>query len=631
MDNYISYDNFDFSVSPLDDFYRYVNGNWIKKNKIPSDYTKWGSFEILNESNSKKLNELILSSNGKFAILKKSYEEYINFNKRDKLGKSPLQPIINELEKCKSNDEIWNYICKNFKLGIFNLFHFFGSEDSKDSDNVVPHFFSGGIGLPDRDYYFNEDKEEHRNKYLIYLQNCLKLYENKKYDLSFMLDFEKKLAEKIYTNVEKRNPEKRYNKFNLKEFKKQNNLDWNKFFEYNYKNIKYFIVDNPSFFIELSKLLTETSTDKLKIIMKVNIISKFSSYLSTQFYDNKFEFSRKFLAGQKNKKEIWKRGVSFTDGYLGELLGERYVEKHFSKKSKEKMTQLVDYLILALGNRINDLTWMSTETKKKAIEKLKNIRYKIGYPDKWRSFNKLNLDKCNNLIEIIFEFYKFDYEYDISRFYKKIDKDRWEMSAHTVNAYFHPLRNEIVFPAGILQKPFFDLNADDAINFGAIGTVIGHELTHGFDDKGRLYDSKGNLTNWWTKDDEENFKKKTKYFIDQYNNENVNGELTLGENLADHGGVKISFYALQEKLKDDFLLNQKISGLSSQERFFLSYSNIWKGIVTKEEYEKRLITDVHSPNEFRVNTTLANIPEFHMTFSTLPSNKMFRENPEQIW
>ena len=295
------------------------------------------------------------------------------------------------------------------------------------------------------------------------------------------------------------------------------------------------------------------------------------------------------------------------------------------------MTQLVDYLILALGNRINDLTWMSTETKKKAIEKLKNIRYKIGYPDKWRSFNKLNLDKCNNLIEIIFEFYKFDYEYDISRFYKKIDKNRWEMSAHTVNAYFHPLRNEIVFPAGILQKPFFDLNADDAINFGAIGTVIGHELTHGFDDKGRLYDSNGNLTNWWTKDDEENFKKKTKYFIDQYNNENVNGELTLGENLADHGGVKISFYALQEKLKDDFLLNQKISGLSSQERFFLSYSNIWKGIVTKEEYEKRLITDVHSPNEFRVNTTLANIPEFHMTFSTLPTNKMFRENPEQIW
>ena len=325
MDNYINYDNFDFSVNPLDDFYRYVNGNWIKNNKIPDDYTKWGSFEILNESNSKKLNELILSSKGKFKILNQSYEEYINFKKRDKLGKAPIQSKIIELEKCKNNNEIWDYICKNFYLGLFNLFHFFGSEDSKDSDIVVPHFFSAGLGLPDRDYYFNEDKKEHREKYLTYLQKCLKLYENKKYDLSFILNFETELAEKIYTNVERRKPEKRYNKLTLNEFKKQNNLDWDKFFKYNYKNIKYFIVDNPIFFIQLGKLFKNTSTENLKIILKTNIISTFSPYLSTEFYDNKFEFTRKFLAGQKNKKELWKRGVSFVDGYLGELLGEKYV------------------------------------------------------------------------------------------------------------------------------------------------------------------------------------------------------------------------------------------------------------------------------------------------------------------
>lgn len=631
MSNYINYDNFDFSVNPLDDFYKYTNGNWLKNNKIPDDYTKWGTFEVLNEENSKKLKNIITSSKGKFIILKEAYDEYINFKKRDKLGKLPIQEKINELEKCKDNNMIWVFICRNYKLGLLNLFHLFGSEDSKNSDIVIPHFFSGGIGLPDRDYYFNKDKKEHRRKYLEFLQNCIKLYDGKKLDLEFIISFETELAEKLYTNVERRDPKKRYNKFNINEFIKKTNLDWKTFFNYNFKNIQNFIVDNPSFFSKFGEIFNNMPTEKLKIILKVNILSNYSSYLSTEFYDNKFEFSRKFLAGQKNKKELWQRGVNFVDGYLGEFLGEKYVEIYFSKKSKNKMEELVFYLISTLKNRINELTWMSPETKEKAFDKLSNIKYKIGYPSKWRSFDKLNFSKCNNLIEMIFEVHKFNFEHDMSRFYKKVDKHRWEMSAHAVNAYFHPLRNEIVFPAGILQKPFFDVNADDAYNFGGIGSVIGHELTHGFDDKGRLYDSNGNLNNWWTKSDEDKFKIKSKYFINEYNKVNVNGEFTLGENLADHGGVKISYYALEQKLKDEFLLNSKIDGLSYHERFFISYSNIWKSLITEEEYNKRLLTDVHSPNEYRVNITLSNIPEFHMTFGTMPHNKMYRKNPEQIW
>lgn len=631
MDNYINYCDFDFNVNPLDDFYSYVNGNWIKNNKIPNDYSKWSSFEILREDNLSKLHKIILNSKGKYKILGQLYNEYINVKKRNNIKAKPIKYIIDEISSLKNKDDLWNYYCINYKKGFFNLFYLIASEDAKNSDYVVPHIYAGGLGLPDREYYFSEDKKEHRKKYIEYLENCYKLYFGKNVNMSFILNFEKDLAEKTYTNVQKRNPNIRYNKFTSNEFQKKTNLNWNLFFKNNFKNIKYFIVDNPDYFLELSKLINKYSLDQIKIILQVSVISNFSSYLSDDFYDNKFNFSRKFLSGQTQKKDLWKRAVNFVDNNLGDLLGESYSKKYFSQKSKEKMDLLVKYLINSMKERLLNLDWMTEPTKKKAIEKLKSIHTKIGYPDKWRSYDKINFDKSNNLIEMILIVIEFEFNFDMNRIYKNIDKNRWEMSAHEINAYFHPLRNEIVFPCGILQSPFFNVNADDAINFGGIGCIIGHELTHAFDDKGSLYDKNGNLNNWWSDIDMNKFKQKTKYFIEEYNKNGVNGKLTLGENLADHGGVKVSYYALKQKLIDDYSLNKSISGLNQYERFFISYSSIWKCNIKDSEYKKRLITDVHSPNKYRVNTVLSSIPEFHLTFFTLPINDMYRKKPEQMW
>ena len=637
MSNNLLYNN---KYLPQEDFYRYVNAKWMSENKIPNKYSKWGTFEIINQENLKRLNIILKSINcydKKYYKLKQLYNSYMDKNNLEKLDSSPIDKYINEIDKCNCKADIWKLLAKHYKYGNFSFFSFYPNEDAKNSKLVIPYIYSAGLGLPDRDYYFDKDKNKIRKKYLEYLESCWYLYYSKKKNLNHLLDLEIKLADKTYTNVQKRDPNKMYNKMSINELKQICNLDWDKYFSmFIIRDIPYLIVDNKEFYKMFYKLWNKLDINIWKDWMKCKVISRFSNLMSKRFYDNKFNFYNKFLSGQIESKPRWERAVSLVDNNFGELLGQLYVEKYFPESSKNKILDLVNNLKKELKDRILNLDWMSDKTKKKALKKYCVFKSKIGYPDKWRDFSKINFTNNDSLIEMILKINCFDFDYEMKRLFKPTDLSRWEMNPQTINAYFHPLKNEIVFPAGILQKPFFDPNADDAINYGGIGTIIGHEMTHSFDDKGSKFDHNGNLNNWWTKEDKDKFDNKAKYFIKEYdklkvNSKNVNGKLTLGENLADHGGVKISFYALQRALNKKNQINKIINCETQNQRFFRSWAIIWRCNIRPKESLLRLKTDVHSPNEFRVNATLANIPEFHRTYNVKPGDKMYRKNPVQMW
>jgi len=637
MEKVLNLDNFDNTVRPNDDFNKYVNGNWMINNPIPKKYSKWGSFEELHEENLKRLKSIIGEVDNNdcdFLKLKRIYDEFMNTNKLEELDSSCIDVYIKRISNCDNKAELWKLLGEYNKLGLVSIFGFFASEDAKNSTKVVPYLYSGGLGLPDRDYYFDDDKKEIRKEYLEYLENTWELYHMQGKRLNHVIKLENKLAEVTLTRVEKRDPHRIYNKMTVNELKEICNLDWDSYFaKLIIRELPYLIVENPTFYEKLYDFWNTCDLETWKDYLKVKIISNFSNYMSDRFFQNKFNFYSKILSGQKEAKPRWERGVGVVNSNLGELLGKKYVEKHFPQSSKEKMVKMVKNLQDELEHRIkNEISWMSQETKEKALNKNKVFKAKIGYPDKWRDYNELVFTENDNLIDLLLKVQVFEFEYEMDRLYKPTDKNRWEMDPHTINAYFHPLKNEIVFPAGILQKPFFNPEADDAINYGAIGTVIGHEMTHSYDDQGSKFDHEGNLNNWWTEEDKKLFDVKAKYYIDEYgsftvNGKNVNGELTLGENLADHGGVKIAYHALKKQLDD----NKKIAGFTPFERFFISWANVWKSNVRPEEADRRIITDPHSPNEWRINGTLANIPEFHETFNIKEGDSMYRKNPVQLW
>ena len=625
---------------PQEDFNKFVNAKWMLENKIPNKYTKWGTFEILHQENLNRLNKIIKSinvSNKKYYKLKQLYIEYMNKNKLEKLDSSPIDKYIDEVNLCNSKSDMWKLLAKHYKYGSFAIFSFYPNEDAKNSKLVIPYLYSGGIGLPDRDYYFDKDKKEIKEKYLQYLESCWCLYFKEDKNLDHILELETKFAEKTYTNIQKRDPNIMYNKMSINELKQICNLDWQSYFSILIiRDIPYLIVDNIEFYKLFFSLWKKLDICVWKDWMKCKIISNFSYYMSKRFYKNKFNFFNKFLSGQIEPKPRWERAVSTVDTYFGELLGQIYVEKYFPESSKIKMLDLVNNLKKEMKYRLLNLDWMSDQTKKKALKKLSVFRSKIGYPDKWIDFSKINFLKSDSLIEMIVKINCFNFDNEMKRLFKPTDLTRWEMDPQTINAYFHPLRNEIVFPAGILQKPFFDPDADDALNYGGIGTIIGHEMTHSFDDKGSKFDHNGNLKNWWTKKDKDKFDAKAKYFIKEYDklkvhSKNVNGKLTLGENLADHGGVKISFYALKRVLKKKNQINKIINCETQNERFFKSWAIIWRSNIRCKEALNRLKIDVHSPNEWRINATLANITEFHETYNVKPGDKMYRKNPIQMW
>lgn len=643
--------NFDFNVRPQDDFNLFVNGTWLKNNEIPSKYTRWGTFEQLHEENLDKIKNLIQNSKGEYEKVNILYSAAMNENRLNLENDIPVKKYINLLSQCSNKKELWSTVCNLYVKGLSGIFGLYPEEDAKNSELVVPYIGSGGLGLPDRDYYFDEDKSDIREKYKTYLINLLNLYykDTNINEVNDVYNLEEKLAEKIYTRVQKRDPELNYHKITISELKQIIDLDWDTYLNTvtNGKKLEYVILDNPEYYKQVKKLWDSLSLDTWKKYFIIKVLRGSSSYLNDEYINLKFDFYNKTLSGQKELKPRWERAISMVNSDLGELVGRLYVEKHFTPEAKIKMTDMVARLNKELQKRIMNLSWMSDETKKKAMLKNDAFRAKIGYPDEWRDFSSLNLSKEDSLLDLSLKCSEFNHFYEMERLFKPSDPNRWEMDPHTINAYFHPLKNEIVFPAGILQSPFFDVNAEDAINYGAIGTVIGHEMTHSYDDMGRKFDHNGNLNNWWTDEDLSKFTEKAKYYIDEFgsyksNDTNLNGELTLGENLADHGGVKIGFYAFMDKLGKTFD-SDNVFGISSQsnyisvesltpeQKFFISWANVWRNNITKEELDKRIMTDPHSPGEWRINGTLANIPEFHQIFNVQSGDRMYRQNPVQMW
>ena len=634
--------NLDTTVAPGSDFYMYANGNWLKNNPIKEEYSVFGSFHKLDEDNTNMLKELFDNAiNSKDAKEGTDIKKIADFYSSgldtltiEKLKIEPLVPYFNEISAIKNTKDLINKIAKLHTIQVYPVFYIYGNQDDKNSKMVIGQIMQGGIGLPDRDYYLSNDKQSKilRKEYVKYIVNLLSLsgkYKENEVEkiANNIMKIETQLAKASMTRVEMRDPQKLYHKMNLAELQKLSpDFDWGLYFNLIGKpDIKEINVNQPDFIKEIGKMTNSISINDWKDYLSFHLLNSFAPYLSNDFEKVHFGFYGTILSGKTKMKDRWKRIVEATSGMLGEAVGKIYVEKYFPAESKTRMLELVKNLKATLKEHIQALTWMTPETKVKAVEKLETINLKIGYPDKWRDYSKLIISKQPYVLNVI-SAENFEFKRKISEIDKPVERAKWDMTPQTVNAYYNPNMNEIVFPAAILQPPFFNKDADDAVNYGGIGAVIGHEMTHGFDDQGCQYDKDGNLKNWWTKQDIDNFKKQTTPLIDAYNNFkfldslHVNGELTLGENIADFGGVSISLDALKKTLKGD---EKAINGFSPIQRFYLSFAEIWRQQIRDQELMRRLKEDVHSPARARVNIPVYHSDDFYKAFNVKETDARF--------
>lgn len=648
---YIDPANMDTTVSPGDNFFLYANGGWLKNNNIPESEGVWGRFELLRDDNMAKLHTLLDEAAAAKAKAGSAEQKVGDFYKSgmdtaaiDKAGITPLNDILARIDKIQDANGVIKEVAALHTQGNTQLFSFYVGPDDKDVTKMICQFAQGGLGMPDRDYYFNKDERT------VKIREAYKAYQVKMLVLSGMDEasaqkaaaevyaVEEKLAAASMTRTEMRDPYKLYNKFSVDEFsKKTPGIDWKTVLaDMKVKNADSVIVGMPAFMTAMSKLVQTVPVSTWKTYLRFHIVNDMSPYLAKQFSDANFEFYGKSLSGLEAQKDRWKRVLRVIDGGIGELLGKTYVDKHFSPDAKDRMLKLVKNLQQTYQDRIMRLDWMSDATKQKAVAKLNTFVNKIGYPDKWRDYSKLDIS-ADSYVKNIFASGAFDYDYMVSKLGKPVDRNEWFMTPPTVNAYYNPAFNEIVFPAGILAFPFFDKDADDAVNYGGIGGVIGHEMTHGFDDQGAKYDADGNLRNWWTDEDAKNFDAKTGVVVDQFNNYKVldsvrvNGMLTLGENLADLGGLAIAYEAFQKT--EQAKKGEKIDGFTPNQRFFLSWAQVWCTKARDAEIANRIITDPHSPAEWRTNGPLSNMPEFYEAFSIKPGDKMYRADSirAKVW
>ena len=629
----------DTTINPADDFFNYMNGNWIKNTKIPDDQSGWGSFYTLSEENIKKtkavLEEAAAAKASAGSLEQKIGDFYASGMDTVAIEKRGLEPVKAELAKIsgiKNYQEYLDYVSKNENNRGGALFSFYVGTDDKNSSKNMVSFLQGGTGLPEKDYYFKTDSatQKIRNAYLKYIQTLFTLSGTDEktaiQNANDILAFETKLAKSHKSPVELRDPIKNYHKYAVSGLSKVYGMDWNRFLENMTIKTDTVLMGQPEYYQTMGKLLESTPIETLKNVEKFSLLNNTSSYLSKDFGVARFEFFGKTLNGQKVQSERWKKLAKQTDGGLGELLGQLWVKKHFTPEAKARMLELVTNLKKVYRSRIEKLDWMSAETKAKALVKMDKIIQKIGYPDKWKNFDDVNVSR-ETYFENAQAVSRHAYKEMIEKLAKPVDRTEWGMTAPTVNAYANPAFNEIVFPAGILQFPFFDNAADDAINYGGIGMVIGHEMTHLFDDQGRQYDAEGNLKDWWKPEDAKKFNEKSKVVVNQYNsfkmfgNMHVNGELTLGENLADVGGIAIAYEAF--KLTKQGQGNEKIDGLTPDQRFFMSFAQIWRVKDREESMRVRLTTDPHSPEEFRINGPLRNFEPFYKTFGVTEKNKLY--------
>lgn len=644
--------NMDTTVSPAEDFFRYANGAWLDKTDIPNDKTRWGSFDELRDRTNKdvyQILEAVKNTTEKPGTNKGNvgafYKSGMNLEAIEKAGIEPVKPLLQRIETINDKNQILTIVADLYKQGIHSIIAGYIGADDKDVHNNIFSFYQSGLGLPTRDYYFNADSitKSQRDAYLHYIVTMLKLSGvaeaeagNKANEI---MALETRLASASLRPVEMRDADKIYNKFATTQFSQLTpNINWNEFLGKigAVNNVDSIIVATPEYYKALSKELASTPVQTWKDYLSFHLISDMAPFLSSDFESARFAFYGKTLGGQKEQKPRWERVMGVINGTIGDQLGALYVEKHFKPEAKEKMVELVQNLQDAFYERIQSLDWMSDITKQKAIAKLNTFVRKIGYPDAWKDYTGLEITP-DNYVQNVLKSSEHEYKRKLAKLGKKVDRSEWFMTPNTVNAYYNPVYNEIVFPAAILQFPFFDFTADDAINYGGIGAVIGHEMTHGFDDQGCKYDAEGYLRNWWKDEDAKLFSNKTGIVVSQFNSYTVldtvpvNGQLTLGENIADLGGITIAYQAFKKTKQGQS--NELIDGFTPDQRFFLSWAQIWRGKARPETARQLINTDPHSPGEWRCNGPLSNFEPFYDAFNVKENDKMWRADSirAKVW
>jgi putative endopeptidase len=649
----IDVSNIDSTVRPADDFYQFVNGKWITNNPVPETESRWGSFSELEVQNKNKLRTILEEASAdKTAKAGSNIQKIGDFYavamdsvKLNKDGVAPLKDEFALIENIKNTDDLMKAVGHFHSIGVGSMFAGYIGQDPKNSSEYVTQMYQGGISLPDRDYYTKTDERtlDIQKAYIAHVARMFELLGDKPEvaakEAKTIFEIERGMANASMTKVELRDPEKQYNKKTSKELAELTpNLNWNVYFtELGMQNINTVIVGQPEFYKALSVSLKKVPISDWKTYLRWNLIDATASKLSDDLVNEHFAFYGKKLLGIPALKPRWKRSLEAVDASLGEALGQIFVEKHFTEASKKRVGDMVDNLVAAYRVRIDSRDWMSPETKTAANAKLDKVIKKIGYPDKWKDYSSLDINR-DSYVQNFMRANKFAFKEMVNKLGKPVDRTEWGMTPPTINAYYNPSMNEIVFPAGIMQPIFFNPDADDAVNYGIMGAVIGHELTHGFDDEGSQYDADGNLKNWWTDTDKANFKKKTDMVVKQFNDYiaidslHVNGELTLGENIADLGGLTISYYAFKKSLEGK-PVPEKIDGFTAEQRFFLAWAQGWRTNMRPEFLKNLIQTNTHSPGNFRGNGPLTNMQEFYDAFGVKEGDKMYRPKTEraEIW
>ncbi len=645
---FIDKSNMDLSVKPGNNFYEYANGTWLKNNPVPAKETRWGSFVQLHEFNSKALKSILEDASSKknpSGFVEKSVGDFyaagMDSLTIEKAGHTPIDADLKKIRAIRDLTGIINEAAAFRTVGPgAPLFGFAIDQDRKDPNKMMPELSQGGTTLPDRDYYLKNDARtlKIQGAYRNYILTLFKLTgtdtSTARKNAETIFNLEKKLAESQMTRVEMRDPIKTYNKFSLSDLSKTtSNMDWKSILmKMNVSGQDTVIVNNPKFFSDLNTLLVSTPVDSWKLYLEWNLLKTSAPYLSSPFVNAAFEFS-KIQSGQKVQTPRWERMSGLTDKSIGELLGQLYVAQYFNPKSKARMDEMVKNLIKAYEIRIKNLDWMSPETKEKALAKLYAFTPKIGYPEKWKTYQGLVISRTA-FLQNVRNAHQWNYADMVSQVGKPVDRKRFGMTPPTVNAYYNASLNEIVFPAGILQFPFFDADADDAVNYGGIGAVIGHEISHGFDDSGSQYDKDGALNNWWTAEDQTRFKAKAKTLQEQFDGYtvldtiHVNGKLTLGENIGDLGGLNAAYEAF--KMTKQGMSDVTTDGFTPDQRFFLAWAQVWRMNVLPETSAQLILTDSHSPGMYRTIGTPINMDAWYKAFDVKPGDKLYKKPEDRI-
>ncbi len=641
--------NMNLLVKPGDNFVEYAGGNWLRNNSIPAKETSWGSFNMLRDFNVKALKIILTDAaadkNAKPGSVKKRvadfYEAAMDTVTIEQLKADPIRADLKRVAAIADKQQVLDEIIYQRSHGIgFPLFGFFVAQDRKHPDRMAVQFSQGGLSMPDRDYYLKSDARSKKiqNAFSVYIVSLFTLTgtpeEQAKKNAETIFSIEKKLAKAQMSRTEMRDPLKTYNKFAIADFSKTTpSIDWKLFLsKATITNQDSILVNVPKFFPVADSLLQATPTADLQIYLQWNMLRAAAPYLSKPFGDADFAYNQT-LTGQKVPTPRWQKAASLTDGSIGELVGQLYVEKYFKPEAKARMKTLIDNLIKAYEIRIKQLDWMSEVTKQKALDKLNAFHPKIAYPDKWKNYDGLEIEE-KTFLQNVRNANHWAFNDMIAQLGKPVDRTRWGMTPPTVNAYYNPVMNEIVFPAGILQYPFFHPDADDAFNYGAIGAVIGHEISHGFDDSGSQYDKDGTLRNWWTPDDRKKFEAKAKLLQQQFDaytildTLHVNGKLTLGENIGDLGGLNAAYEAF--KMTSQGKSNKKIDGFTPDQRFFMAWAQVWRSKTLPERASQLIVIDPHSPGEYRAIGAPSNMDAWYKAFDVQPGAKLYKKPEDRI-